>query len=135
MFLRQFKKLALSIILLLAVLQALLPLLHAHPAGTPTASMGAGLHLHETMSGYNQSWHAHGFSLQADQDHLQVIGVGSANEPEPLSVIDLGLLLAFVLVSIRFASATRPEFWHALFIQPAASPAYFLSPLRAPPQH
>lgn len=135
MFLRQFKKLALSIILLLAVLQALLPLLHAHPAGTPTASMGAGLHLHETMSGYQQAWHAHGFSLQADQDHLQVIGVGSANEPEPLSVIDLGLLLAFVLLVIRFAATPRPVFWHALIIQPAASPAYFLSPLRAPPQH
>lgn len=135
MFLRQFKKLALSIVLLLALLQALLPLLHAHPAGTPTASMGAGLHLHETMSGYNQAWHAHSASLQTDHEHLQVIGVGSANEPEPLSVADLGLLLAFVLIAIRFAASVRPESWHTLAVKPAASPAYFLSPLRAPPQH
>lgn len=135
MFLRQFKKLAFSIILLLAMLQALLPLLHAHPAGTPAASMGAGLHLHETMTGYNQAWHAHNASLQVDHDHLQVIGVGSANEPEPLTVADLGLLLAFVLVALGFSPTARSLFWHALAIQPAAAPAYFLSPLRAPPLH
>lgn len=121
-------------VLVLAMLQALLPLLHAHPAGTPMTSMGSGIHLHQAELGGLD----HNFStptFEAFHTATVAVGVGNAYEPDPLQLphLDIVLLAVFLLVALFFGGAFHQTPWREYNLKPAPFPYFFTSLLRAPP--
>lgn len=134
MLLRRLKRCSLYIVMVLALLQALLPLLHAHPANTPLSNTGSGIHMHDLVTD-----HLHHFwtspSLEAEHDHVPVIGVGAAHEPESIQLPVLLGLATFLLVALFFGRSARPIIWREHAFQPVPAPDFFVSPLRAPPQY
>lgn len=128
MFLRQFRLLSLLITLLLACLQGLVPLLHAHPAGHITSDTQSGIHLHEVDAQSFQ--HYEGYSILAD-DSPHAIEVGLAHQPK-----DALLLLAiFVLVALRYPRSWPAPGWQQRTHLHIPLLPYSSALLRAPPQH
>lgn len=121
-------------VMVLALLQALLPLLHAHPANTPLSNTGSGIHMHDLVTDHlSHSWTSP--SLEMEHDHVQVIGVGAAHEPESIHLPVLLGLATFLLVALFFGRSARSIVWREHAFQPVPAPDFFVSPLRAPPQH
>ncbi|WP_334108892.1 hypothetical protein [Methylobacillus sp.] len=120
-------------VMVLALLQALLPLLHAHPASAPSSDTGSGIHMHELMTDHlSHPWTTP--SLETEHDHVQVISVGIAHEPESIHLPVLVGFATFLLVALFFGRSAHPITWreHDFQLVPAAD--FFISPLRAPPQ-
>ncbi|GAB7563867.1 hypothetical protein LG202_19060 [Methylobacillus methanolivorans] len=119
------------LVLLLAMLQVLSPLIHAHPAGTPLSGMGSGIHVHDVLSGFDNNWTMP--VVHTQHHYVQVIGVGNAYEPERLNLPNLFLLASCLLLALCFGGATRRVYWREHNCRPTPTPTYFSSPLRAPP--
>lgn len=128
---RRFKKFSMYLVLLLAMLQVLLPLIHAHPAGTPLSGMGSGIHMHDVVSELGNHWAIP--TLHTQHDYVQVIGVGNAHEPERLNLPTLFLLASFLLLALCFGGSIRRIYWREHNFHPAPAPTFSRSLLRAPP--
>ncbi|SNR84676.1 hypothetical protein SAMN05192560_1383 [Methylobacillus rhizosphaerae] len=121
-------------VLVLAILQALLPLLHAHPAGTSMTATGSGIHLHQAEFG-GLDHHFSTPTFEAFHTATVAVGVGNAYEPDPLQLphLDVVLLAIFLLVALFFGGSFHQTFWREYDLKPTPFPSFFTSPLRAPP--
>lgn len=128
---RRFKKFSMYLVLLLALLQVLLPLIHAHPAGTPLSGMGSGIHVHDIVSGLDSHWTMP--TVHTQHHYVQVIGVGNAHEPARLNLPTLFLLASFLLLILCCDGPTRLIYWREHNFLPAPAPTFSRSLLRAPP--
>ena len=132
MLFRQLKTFSMCIVLLLAILQAVLPLLHAHPAGNSIPDLATGIHI-GGIHMQDVTSHPATPALEANHDHLQAIGVGNANEPERLQLPQLMLVATFLLITLLFGGAVRNVLWRVHDCQPVSASKFFIAPLRAPP--
>jgi len=127
------KKLSYQLVIVLAMLQVLMPLIHGHPAGSPVSKV-TGFHIHEMdaddeIHGADQT-----ATLRAQHIHEQVIGVAGGFEPDTLHLLVPLLYCLFFIVFADFV--LRNKYWLAwlesrVFLRP--SPNQSLNSPRAPP--
>ena len=130
MFFRRFHKFSTVIVTLLALLQILAPLIHAHPAGS-LLNITSGVHIHSEEADFLIADKVH--TLKADQIEAQAIGVPSGHQPEKYLVpaITLVFLFIFTLFNAQSAKYAFVRSFQLLNIRP--SPHYFSLAPRAPP--
>jgi hypothetical protein len=130
MFFRRLKALSHFLVMVLAMLQILLPLIHAHPVGS-SVGMTAGIHM--PAEEFEIPDLDKTPAIKAQHYLPQVIGVAGGREPEQRTLLAATLICVFVIALWVFLPA------NAVFLLPAAifharrPPRYVSLPLRAPP--
>ncbi len=130
MLFRKLKNFSYILVMVLAMLQVVLPLIHAHPVDS-TVNKVSGIHLHVKDTNIPDRETAP--TINAQYYSVQVMGVLGGFEPEQhalpavtLICLFIIVLSVFLLVSGLFPVSTTK--FHA-----RRTPRYFSLPLRAPP--
>lgn len=131
MLFRQFRQLSLLITLIVACLQGIVPLLHAHPADSTNVNAQSGIHLHDVNA--KSFEHFSGYSLQADvSPHAMEVGLARQSKD---ALLLLPILAIFVLLTLRYPLIWRSSDWQQRNFHHTVIPRYFKAQLRAPPAH
>jgi|SRR5450830_1353992 len=103
------KKLSYQLVIVLALLQVLMPLIHGHPAGSPVSAV-TGFHIHEmdaddAIHGMDQSP-----TVRSQHIHEQVIGVAGGFEPDTVRLLTPFLYCLFFIAFTDFVLTNKQRF-------------------------
>ncbi len=136
MLFRRLNRFSTVIVTILALLQILSPLIHAHPAGS-LLSATSGVHIHSGTPIYSE---AADFSvadkvhtLKAEQIEAQAIGVPSGTQPEKYLVPAITLVFLFIFILFNAQSAKYAFVRSSQLFNARSSPPYSSPSPRAPP--
>ena len=130
MFFRRLNRFSTVIITILALLQILSPLIHAHPAGS-ILSITSGVHIHSEEADFSIADKVP--TLKVDQIEAQAIGVPSGNQPEKYLVPAITLVFLFIFTLFNAQSAKYAFVRSSKIFNARPSPHYFSLSPRAPP--
>ena len=130
MFFRSLNKFSYVLVTILALLQILSPLLHAHPVGS-SLSVTSGIHIHSEEADFLIADKAH--TLKAEQIEAQVVGVPNGNQSEKFLLPAITLICLFVVGLFNVQLVKDAFLRSSTFLAARQSPRYLSLPLRAPP--
>lgn len=128
MLFRQFRQLSLLITLIVACLQGIVPLLHAHAADPANTNAQSGIHLHEVNAQSLESYAGH--SLLPDSTHAMEVGLARQSRD---ALLLIPILAIFVLLAVSYGLTLHISPWLQRQVHYIPTPRYFSSLLRAPP--
>ena len=127
------KKLSYQLVIVLALLQVMMPLIHGHPAGSPVSAV-TGFHIHEmdaddAIHGMDQAP-----TLRTQHIQEQVIGVAGGFEPDTVRLLTPFLYCLFFIAFTDFVLRNKHRLaWLEAHIFLRRCPNHSLNSPRAPP--
>ncbi len=132
MFFRRLNRFSTVILTILALLQMLSPLIHAHPAGS-SLSVTSGVHIHSEAADFSITDKVHTLKAEQIEAQAQAIGVPSGPQPEKYLVPAITLVFLFIFTLFNAQSAKYGFVKSSKLFNARSSPHYSSPSPRAPP--